>query len=483
MLLLPLQMPQWNNPLRGIQIVKKLYCLLIVAIATSLLSGCLDNGSKADPPANFAATPGDGRAILTWTPNFSVDYWVFTATDASLSAFNWSSLANAHAYINAGTPFYICGLMTSTAGSTNWTPYYFAANGRSNGGPGGASSPTVSATPYNAIDKAITAGGWTVSPVPSTANLYGVGYASLTTCSNSLASAAGIFSAVGAGGAIFTSSDGKTWTAPANVPSGLPDLYAVTGNAVYLNNPASPGLLWIAVGAGGASVYSNDGINWVAGGASNATTNSLRSITHSGSTFIAVGDYGTILSTFPNAITPNGITWTPQTSGTSVNLLGVTHGNFYTAVGENGTILTSSGSGTWIAQPVGGLPLTPQTLRQVASYGNITVAVGDNGTIVTSVNNGGQWSLQSTLPGAPNLVSVAVEFQVAAPGTVIDPVLGVVPYAQFVAVDSSGNAYTSANGAHWSGPFSTGISSSNALVSSGFGYVAAGNAGATAYAF
>ena len=82
----------------------------------------------------------------------------------------------------------------------------------------------------------------------------------------------------------------------------------------------------------------------------------------------------------------------------------------------------------------------------------------------------------------PNLVSVAVEFQVAAPGTSIDQVLGAVPYAQFVAVDSSGNAYISVNGVEWSNSFATGISS-NALVSSGFGYVAVGNAGATAYAF
>jgi len=454
-------------------------------MATSLLSGCLDNGSKADPPANFSATPGDGRVILTWTPNFSVSYWVFTATDPSLSAFNWSSLANAHAYINAGTPFYMCGLMTSTAGP-NSTPYYFAANGRSNGGPGGASSPTVSATPYNAIDKAIAAGGWTASPVLSIANLYGVGYASLSTCSNGPTSAAGNFAAVGAGGAIITSVDGKTWSVPTSVPPGLPDLYAVTGNAVYLNNPAAPGLLWIAVGAGGASVYSYDGISWVAGGASNATSNSLRSITHSGSAFIAVGDYGTIVST------SDGINWVLQTSGTSVNLLGVTHGNFYTAVGENGTILTSStgAAGTWVAQPTGTPPpppLTSQTLRQVASYGNITVAVGDNDTIVTSIDNGRNWTLQQpNLPGAPNLVGVAVEFQVAAPGTAIDQVIGAVPYTQFVAVDSSGNAYTSVNGVNWFGPFSTGISCTscmNALVSSGFGYVAAGNAGATAYAF
>ena len=163
----------------------------------------------------------------------------------------------------------------------------------------------------------------------------------------------------------------------------------------------------------------------------------------------------------------------------------MTYGTTYTAVGDNGTILTSStgSAGTWTPQPVGSiLPLTSQTLRQVTSYGDITVAVGDNDKIVSSVDNGHQWVMQPALPGAPNLFG-AVEFQVTAPGTAIDPVLSAVPYAQFVAVDSSGNSYISVNGVNWSGPFATGMGSSNALVGSGFGYVIVGNAGATAYAF
>lgn len=468
--------------------MKKLYCLLFVAIATTLFSGCFDNGSKADPPAGFSAIPGDGRVILTWLPNPGIDYWVFTATDPSLTAFNWSNLANEHAYTNAGTPFYMCGLLTSTVNSSNWTPYYFAANGRSNGGPGGPSSPTIPATPYNASAQSY----WNPGSVGSSTDIYGVGYLSTTTCSNSPTSADGIFAAVGAGGAIFTGkaitifgNNNMIWL-PANPLSGFTsDLYAVTGNAANLNNLITPGLLWIAVGAGGASIYSNDGINWYPGGPANTTTDSLRSITHSGNTFIAVGDNGRILSA--SGINADGILWALQISSTPNNLLGVTHGNFYTAVGENGTILTSSSGTGWTPQPqpVGSPPVTSQTLRQVATYGSITVAVGDNGTIVTSVDSGGQWTLLPTLPGAPNLVSVVAESQVAAPGTFLDPALNppAVPYAQFVAMDSSGNAYTSVNGVEWFGPYTTGITSPNAMVSSGFGYVAAGNAGTTAFAF
>jgi hypothetical protein len=155
-------------------------------------------------------------------------------------------------------------------------------------------------------------------------------------------------------------------------------------------------------------------------------------------------------------------------------------------VGNSGTILVSSNGATWGQVYPSGTP-TLINLRQVASFGSLYVAVGDAGTIVTSKDNGATWYTQ-TLSGAPNLVGVTAESQLVA-NDVIDGWLGIVPSVQFVAVDSSGNAYTtkssltSVNGLTWNGPFPTNSTSLNALVSSGFGYVAAGNAGATSYAF
>ena len=456
-------------------IVKKLVCMLIVAIVTPLLSGCFGKGSSAPPPSNFNATAGDGRVVLTWTPSLGVDYWLFTATDPSLTAFNWTGLPNAHAYINATTPYYMCGLF-------NGTQYYFAANGRTNSGSGGPSSPTITTTlpPYNA-----SAAAWTaVSPasgVPSTTNLYGVGYTSLTTCGNiATISATGSFAAVGAGGAIFTSPDGISWTS--QTPSGFTsDLYAVTGYAANQNNPTNPALRWIAVGDGGASIYSTDGINWINGRAYTASNPALRSITHVAGTYTAVGDLGTILST------TDGTTWTTHSSGLTTsplpNLNGVTHGGIYVAVGDGGTILTNSDGNTWVVKTPT-LPIS-SNLRQVtsfiSSYGSIYVAVGDAGTVVTSKDGGATWVTQTAITGN-NLVSVAAESQYVA-NPAADTSLGFISTAQFVAVDSSGNAYTSVNGYTWSNPIPTNATGLNALVSSGFGYVAAGNAGATAYAF
>ncbi|MFZ5522749.1 MAG: WD40/YVTN/BNR-like repeat-containing protein [Pseudomonadota bacterium] len=447
--------------------MKKLFCLPIVAMVMAMLSGCLDNGSPADPPSGFTATAGDGRVKLEWIPSPGVDYWLFTATDPSLTAFNWTGLPNAHAYISVATPFYMCGLFSGT-------PYYFAVNGRKDGGPGGASSPTISATPYDA------SAAWTLNPTSLIQNIYGVGYASLTTCSNNATSAAGSFAAVGQGGAIFTSSDGQSWIPPTTPLSGFSsDLYAVAGYAASLNNPGT--LRWVAVGAGGASVYSADGgATWTAGNSSILTAQPLRSVTQSAGTFVAVGDAGTILSS------TDGVTWNARTSGTVANLNGIAHGTGYVAVGDSSTILTSSDGNTWTT-PTSWTPSLPfPALRKVTAFGSIIVAVGDSGTIVTSKDAGSTWVAQN-LTGSPNLVGVAAEPHLVA-NDIVDSWLGVVPSIQFVAIDSSGNTYTtsssatSTNGLTWSAAISTGIST-NALVSSGFGYVAVGNSGATAHAF
>jgi len=362
----------------------------------------------------------------------------------------------------------MCGLF-------NGTKYFFAANGRINDGPGGPSSPTINAIPYNA-----SAIPWTASSTPSSPNLYGVGYASLTTCSNNATSATGSFAAVGAGGAIFTSADGISWTSQ-TTPSGFTtDLHAVTGYAANQNNPGNPALRWVAVGDGGASIFSLDGISWAVGNAYNPASPALRSLTQVAGTFFALGDAGTILSS------TDGISWTTHISGTAANLNGVAHGISYIAVGDNGTILTSSDGNIWTAQ-TSVTSLTTSNLRQVTSFGSIIVAVGDGGTIVTSKDSGATWTSQTL--GATNLIGVAAESQLVA-NAVADPQLGFISTAQFVAVDSGGNAYTSVNGYTWSAvaiptgkTTSTGATSLNALVSSGFGYVAAGNAGATAYAF
>ena len=480
--------------------MKKLFYVLTAAIVTPLLGGCFETGSSAPPPpwANTGAplynspdngaTAGDGRIKLEWIPTAGVEYWAFSATDPSLTAFNWTSLPNAKAVVAAPTPTYMCGLVNNLA-------YYFATNGRIDGGPGGPSSSMISATPYNASDS--TYSHWVLNTNFS-ANVYGLGYTSLTTCANDTAlSATGTFAAVGAGGAIFTSPDAISWTGQSSPVT--TNLNAVAGYAANQNNASTPGLRWVAVGDGGKAVYSTDGINWIAA-TSTLTTQNLRSIIQVGGGFYAVGDAGTIISSI------DGNSWSAATSGTAYRLNGIAHAGMYVAVGDHGTIVVNGGSG-WVSLPYSSTPSTPSTsptinnLRQVAAistpYGSIYAAVGDSGTIVTSDSylHNGTWTLV-TLSGSPNLVGVTVEPRGVETTTAyttapaVDPWLRFISAAQFVAMDSAGNTYTSINGHDWTASASTGISACttgtscmNPLISSGFGYVAVGDNYQNAYAF
>ena len=98
--------------------------------------------------------------------------------------------------------------------------------------------------------------------------------------------------------------------------------------------------------------------------------------------------------------------WTPQTSGTTMNLHGVAFvGDSYGwAVGDGGTILaTSNGGSTWTPQTSG----TSSNLFSVAFPDLVHGwAVGANGTILYTGDGGSTWTPQSSGFGSDNLVDI-----------------------------------------------------------------------------
>jgi photosystem II stability/assembly factor-like uncharacterized protein len=112
----------------------------------------------------------------------------------------------------------------------------------------------------------------------------------------------------------------------------------------------------------------------------------------------AVGDGGVILST-----TDGGVTWTPQDSGTSVQLTAVQfldsqHG---WAVG-NDVLYTTNGGQTWLKGQYSGATLYGISMVN-ASTG---WAVGGSGTIVATTNGGRTWVGQQSTT-SQNLTSVS----------------------------------------------------------------------------
>ncbi|MDG0810444.1 S-layer homology domain-containing protein [Cohnella rhizosphaerae] len=116
------------------------------------------------------------------------------------------------------------------------------------------------------------------------------------------------------------------------------------------------------------------------------TGNILTSVTFGNGTFVAVGNKGTILTS------SDGASWSSQASGTANILNKVIWGsNLFVAVGAGGTILTSADGMSWTSRASG---LTTNIAG--ITYGNgLYVAVGNSGKIVTSTN-GVNWTSRTS---------------------------------------------------------------------------------------
>lgn len=86
----------------------------------------------------------------------------------------------------------------------------------------------------------------------------------------------GRYVAVGYGGVITQSADGKAWT-PATVPGARRNLYSV----------AYGGGLFVVVGSNGTLLTSPDGVAWIS--RTTDTTIHLHSVIHNGRQFVAIG--------------------------------------------------------------------------------------------------------------------------------------------------------------------------------------------------
>jgi YD repeat-containing protein len=105
-------------------------------------------------------------------------------------------------------------------------------------------------------------------------------------------------------------------------------------------------------------------------------------VTYGNGQFVAVGVGGTIVTS------PDGVTWTQRSSGTTKDIYGVVFGNnLYVAVGAEGLVMTSSDAITWTIQTSG----TQAVLYTVAYGKGRYVAVGDG--LLTSTD-GINWNFK-----------------------------------------------------------------------------------------
>ncbi len=252
---------------------------------------------------------------------------------------------------------------------------------------------------------------------------------------------------VGTFGTILTSPDGITWTLQTSniIDNPVSHLYSVTWTGSQL----------VAVGTFGTVVTSPDGVTWkeqynitpqhlravinagaqivtagigVTGTSSDGSawtvkklepaTDTLYSVTWTGTQFVAVGGNGTNSSPIlvsPNAViltSADGVNWTPQdskmTNNPAASLMSVAWMRIgLAAVGQNGAVLVSPDGVNWTAQQVGTV-----NFSSVTQAGDQWVIVGDNGTIQTAPVDASFFHL--AVPGAPtNVAALAGNGQAA----------------------------------------------------------------------
>lgn len=396
-----------------------------VLISVLLLVAC--GGESAPAPTGVSAKAGESTMTVSWDMVSGVEYWLFygptsVAPTDTLSMHSWIDLAGGGQYIKVVSPYVVSGLI-------NGTSYSLSINGRIDGGPGGPGSTPVSSTPRIAGE--IWRAGAT-NP-PGSTDLRGVAYG------------AG-YVAAGSGGAMYSSTDGESWSAIN---------YATTSNL----NGANYNGNYQLVGDNGLMLSSADAVTWTQ--QTTGTSQNLYAIASNGSNLtVAVGANGTILSS------PDGIAWTPATSSATTSALyGVAYstynGGTWVAVGAGGTIVQSPDGLAWHAVTAN----TGADLRGIAfgastsaTDATVFVAIGAAGTVLSSTD---------AVTWTPQVLTVAsTDLNAVTYGT------------QFVTAGSGGNIFISTDGVTWRSSSFTGTTNALYAVARGsLAYAAVGAAG------
>ena len=167
----------------------------------------------------------------------------------------------------------------------------------------------------------------------------------------------------------YVSLDGVNWTSRTSP----------TNQAIYCVQTTPTG--FIAVGNYGTVITSNNaGVTWTT--RYSGTLEDLRSVYYDriSTLYCACGHNGTIITSV------DGISWTVQTSGSANDLYGIVYSSLstgYVAVGSTGTLLTSFNGTSWTTRVSG----VATALNSVIFNGTAYVVVGDAGVILYSLNS------------------------------------------------------------------------------------------------
>jgi len=406
-----------------------------VALLASLLalSACGSESKPGAAPMNFAVQAGEGQVTITWDEDPSLTYWIFAAAAPSITTDTYAQFPEARAIWPVHSPFVLTGL-------TNGRTYSFLMNATKNGSGAGPATASIPAVPRPA------GGVWTLGSTAGTTDLNGLAYS-------------GYFMAVGNGGSIQRSTNGKDWTA------------LTSGTTADLTTIFFDNVRFMVMGNDGKLLTSSDATNWAVSTVPTNVTQRLNHLTSGAGAgvYLAIGNGGTVITSPPDISA-----WTTQTSGTTKKLYHAQYtANGFIVVGEGGTILTSQDAKTWTAQPSG----VTADLRGVYYNGSTFVVVGKNGTVLTSTSviTGGKDT-------SGNVVTAPMSWQVNSVPTTQD-LNAVYAVGQFVIGGANGTILTGSGNGTWTLGTTGGSAAVLDLLNGAGVYVAVGTGGGTARSY
>ncbi|MGE9296818.1 MAG: hypothetical protein ACQKBV_11065, partial [Puniceicoccales bacterium] len=210
------------------------------------------------------------------------------------------------------------------------------------------------------------------------------------------------FVAVGASGAIITSTTTDTWTTRSSGTSETLD--GVTWD--------SSNGQFVVVGAQGIVLTSPTGVNWTIQVPADPVAADLNEVISFDDLLVAVGEGGTILTS------DDAVIWTPQVSPVTTRLrdLAIDEGVIY-AVGDSGVILSSPDAVNWtqVGSPVISLLTGISAIGLSDPSAPSLVAVGESGVILTSVD-GQTWTKQTSGTALPLIAVTSTGSRLIAVG-------------------------------------------------------------------
>ncbi len=356
---------------------------VFVLLLPVLLIACKSQPSPpAAAPANFTATAGENRVVLSWDAVPGQTYWVYYKAGSSVTTSD-------HDYIGRGvtSPAIITG-----SGLINGTQYAFIVAASNKNSKIGPVTPVVTVTP-RLLGPAVA---WTVG-TPLSGNAL-----------NSVISNNNYFVAVGDAGTLFTAP--YSYTSVGGV-TGWSQATTPVGAATDLSSVLYNGSQFVVLGRDGSIIVSSDQVNWITRTAIVGAPLMNGLAYANGRGYVAVGANGAIYRNSSGSVTDG---WTAMNSGTSQDLYGVSYVNgLFVAVGAAGTLLTSADGITWTAQTSN----TNSSLHHVAYGAGTYVVVGDAGAVVSSAD-AAVWTSQA-IPTTESFYSICFgpDLQFIAVGT------------------------------------------------------------------